>query len=64
MTVSSISSPTVTIFELDWNPRCVMIISENSLAISTLDISSADGVMDTPSASAVLIFAAPELFET
>ena len=29
ISVSSISSETVMIFEFDWNPRCVMIMSEN-----------------------------------
>ena len=29
ISVSSISSETVMIFELDWKPRCVMIMSEN-----------------------------------
>ena len=29
ISVSSISSETVMIFEFDWKPRCVMIISEN-----------------------------------
>ena len=64
MSVSSISSPTVIILELDWKPRCVMIISENSFAISTFDISSADGVIVTPRSDAVLTFAVPELFDS
>ena len=29
ISVSSISSETVIIFEFDWKPRCVMIMSEN-----------------------------------
>ena len=29
ISVSSISSETVMIFEFDWKPRCVMIMSEN-----------------------------------
>ena len=33
--VSSISSETVIIFELPWNPRCVTIMSLNSLAFFT-----------------------------
>ena len=64
MSVSSISSPTVMIFEFDWKPRCVMIISENSFAMSTFDISSADGVIVTPRSDAVLTFAVPELFDS
>ena len=38
ISVSNISSPTVMTLELDWKPRWVIIISENSLAMSTLDI--------------------------
>ena len=38
MSVSSISSDTVMIFEFDWKPRCVMIISENWSAMSTFYI--------------------------
>lgn len=64
MSVSSISSPTVMILELDWKPRCVIIISENSFAMSTLDISSADDVVVTPRSEAVLTFAVPELFDS
>lgn len=64
MSVSNISSPTVMILELDWKPRCVIIISENSFAMSTLDISNADGVIVTPRSEAVLTFAVPELFDS
>ena len=35
ISVSSISSETVIIFELPWNPRCVTIMSLNSLAFFT-----------------------------
>ena len=64
MTVSNISSPTVMIFELDWNPLCVTTMSANSLAMSTFDISSADGVSVRPSALTDLMFAVPELFDS
>lgn len=37
---SNIPSVTVTIRELAWNPRCVVIIRTNSEDISTLDCSS------------------------
>ena len=63
MIVSNISSPTVMIFEFDWKPRCVTIISANSFAKSTLDISSAEGVIVTPSASTVLTFVLPEFYD-
>ena len=63
MRVSSISSPTVMVLEFAWKPRCVTIMSENWSAISTLDISRADGVIVQPRSAAVLTFAAPELFE-
>ena len=63
MSVSSISSPTVMIFEFDWKPRCVMIMSANSLAMSVLLISSADGVIVTPRAELVPTVRLPELLE-
>ena len=39
---SRIESDTVMIRELAWKPLCVTIISENSVEMSTLDISSED----------------------
>ena len=53
------------ILELDWNPRWVMIMSVNSFATSTFDISKAEGVILQPLASdAFLITAVPELFDS
>ena len=63
-TVSSISSATVVIFELAWKPRCVTIISANSVAKSTFDISSALDVIVKPKMSTVLMLAEPELFDS
>ena len=53
MSVYSTQSLTVTIFEFDWKPRWVMIISENCSATSTLDISSDEEVRVIPNAIAV-----------
>src|SRR5699024_3704764 len=49
-----ISSEVVMIFVLDWKPRCALIISVNSSARSTLDISSA--LLTTSPAPSVLGF--------
>ena len=52
------------IFEFDWKPRCVMIISENWSAMSTFDISSAEVVSSVPISDAPLIVRVPELFDS
>ena len=39
ITVSSMVSTVVMVFELAWNPRCVAIICTNSRDMSTLDCS-------------------------
>lgn len=53
------------VLELAWNPRWVMIMSVNSFATSTFDISMAEGVILQPAASvAFLITASPELLDS
>ena len=52
------------IFEFDWNPRWVMIISLNSLDRSTFDISSEDGVTELPLPFTVAICTLPELLDS
>ena len=64
ISVSSISSDTVMIFEFDWKPRCVMIMSENWSAMSTFDISSAEVVSSEPISDAPLMVRVPELFDS
>ena len=62
MSSSSMVSDTVIIRELAWKPRWVTIISENSWARSTLDISRALFLMaPVPSSPAMVILAGPEL---
>ena len=46
---SSILSDTVMILEFAWKPRCVVIISVNSVARSTFDISSCPVLIEPPS---------------
>ncbi len=45
---SSILSDTVMILEFAWKPRCVVIISVNSVARSTFDISSCPVLIEPP----------------